>query len=144
MRLRGVVLAGVALVVAAGGSLVATPGPSLLAVTAAWAQETVQVPWRAGNAAAFQTGAPEEHRSTAAQGSLPVTIYRPTGDGPFPFVVLLHGCGGLKYEAMWSLWVTPWMELFRERGVATAVADSWARRPAWPLARSRALGDPGG
>jgi dienelactone hydrolase len=128
MRLPGVLLAVVALVVAAGVSLVAPPGSSSLMPTDAWAQQTVQVPWRAGNAAAFQTGAVEEHRATAAQGSLPVTIYRPAGDGPFPFVVLLHGCGGLKYEAMWSLWVTPWMELFRERGVATAVADSFAPR----------------
>ena len=40
-------------------------------------------------------------------------MYRPAGAGPFPFVVLLHGCGGLTHEASWSQWVRPWADLFR-------------------------------
>ncbi|HEV7393399.1 MAG TPA: hypothetical protein VGO08_17295, partial [Burkholderiales bacterium] len=62
----------------------------------------VQVPWLSGYAQAFQTGAPEEGRARAAEGTLPVSIYRPPGAGPFPFVVLLHGCGGLHNKAMWT------------------------------------------
>jgi dienelactone hydrolase len=44
-----------------------------LASASASAQSTAQVPWRPGDAASFQTGAKEENRATAAQGSLPVT-----------------------------------------------------------------------
>jgi dienelactone hydrolase len=92
------------------------------------AQSTAQVPWRPGNAENFQEGAVEERRARSPHGSLPVTVYRPAGQGPFPFVVLLHGCGGLKHEATWSRWVQPWAELFRERGIGTAVVDSFAPR----------------
>jgi dienelactone hydrolase len=88
----------------------------------------VLVPWQLGNADAFQAGAAEERGTRAAQGFLPVTIYRPEGAGPFPFVVLLHGCGGLYHEAMWKTWVTPWAELFRAHGIGTAVVDSFTPR----------------
>jgi dienelactone hydrolase len=99
----------------------------LLAACASTGQR-VLVPWRAGNAERFQTGAVEERRAHAAQGSLPVTIYRPAGAGPFPFVVLLHGCGGLKHEASWTHWVRPWADLFRAHGIGTAVVDSFGPR----------------
>ena len=91
-------------------------------------RETVLVPWRAGNADSFQTGAVEERRARSASGSLPVTIYKPDGAGPFPFIVLLHGCGGLKNEAMWTRWVEPWASLFREHGIGTAAVDSFGPR----------------
>jgi dienelactone hydrolase len=90
--------------------------------------DAVLVPWQPGNADAFQAGAAEERGARAAQGFLPVTIYRPEGAGPFPFVVLLHGCGGLYHEAMWKTWVTPWAELFRTQGIGTAVVDSFTPR----------------
>ena len=90
--------------------------------------ETVQIPWRPGNAGSFQEGAIEEQGTRSATGSLPVTIYKPEGAGPFPFVVLLHGCGGLRARAMWTLWVEPWTGLLREHGVGTAVVDSFAPR----------------
>jgi dienelactone hydrolase len=76
----------------------------------------------------FQAGMPEEKGARAAQGVLPVRIYRPAGSGPFPFVLLLHGCGGLRREAMWRSWVEPWAELFRERGIGVAVVDSFSPR----------------
>jgi hypothetical protein len=89
--------------------------------------EAILVPWRAGNAAAFQSGAAEEHGRKAPRGNLPVRIYRPDGAGPFPFIVLLHGCGGLHREAMWSAWVEPWADVFRTRGVGTAWSTASAR-----------------
>ena len=63
-RLQGYVLAG--LLAASFSSLAATG-------------EVVNVPWRAGNADAFQTGAAEERWAKAAQGSLPVTMKPPPG-----------------------------------------------------------------
>jgi dienelactone hydrolase len=95
---------------------------------AAPARPVVQVPWQPGNADAFQTGAAEERRARAAHGIMPVTIYRPDGAGPFPFVVLLHGCGGLHREALWTGWVEPWADLFRAQGIGTAVVDSFGPR----------------
>jgi len=86
------------------------------------------VPWRAGNAEGFQMGAVEEHRAKSAQGQLPVRLYRPEGPGPAPFVVLLHGCGGLAREAMWTAWVQPWVDHFLAHGVGTAVVDSFGPR----------------
>ena len=106
-------------------------GAALLAACAsvgAPMRPVVQVPWRPGNADAFQAGAAEEHRARAANGLLPVTIYRPEGAGSLPFVVLLHGCGGLQHEAMWTAWVEPWADLFRAHGIGTAVVDSFGPR----------------
>jgi dienelactone hydrolase len=89
---------------------------------------SVQVPWRPGYVQAFQIGAPEEGRARAAEGVLPVSIYQPPGAGPFPFVVLLHGCGGVRNKAMWTHWIEPWAELFNAHGVGTAVVDSFTPR----------------
>ena len=100
---------------------------ALLAACAS-TDQTVRVPWRAGNAESFQMGAVEERRAQATQGVLSVTMYRPAGAGPFPFVVLLHGCGGLTHEASWSQWVRPWADLFRAHGIGTAVVDSFGPR----------------
>jgi len=92
------------------------------------ADGSVSVPWRTGKAALFQTGMPEEKGAQAAQGALQVRVYRPAGAGPFPFVVLLHGCGGLHHGAMWRSWAEPWAEVFREHGIGTAVVDSFTPR----------------
>jgi dienelactone hydrolase len=86
------------------------------------------VPWHPGNAEGFQTGAVEERRVKSAHGFLPVTIYRPEGTGPFPFVVLMHGCGGLHREASWTAWVQPWADLLGQHGIGTAVVDSFGPR----------------
>ena len=112
----------------AAAGLLATALMSASAATGARAGQVVDVPWRAGNASAFQAGAAEERGARAAHGLLPVTIHRPAGPGPFPFVVLLHGGGGLHREAMWTTWVEPWVELFRTHGIGTAVVDSFASR----------------
>ena len=101
------------------------------------AAESVPVPWRAGNVDSFQLGTVEEGRISAHQGSLPVTVHRPAGAGVVPFVVLLHGCGGLKREAMWARWVRPWTDLLLENGVGTAVVDSFQPRSVDQVCTSR-------
>jgi dienelactone hydrolase len=102
-------------------------GTAFLATCVSTGQR-VLAPWRAGNATSFQTGTVEERRAQAVQGWLPITLSRPTGAGPFPFVVLLHGCGGLKHEAFWTQWVRPWATLFHTHGIGTAVVDSFGPR----------------
>jgi dienelactone hydrolase len=92
------------------------------------AAERALIPWQPGNAVSFQSGTVEEKRARSKEGSLPATIYRPAGERRFPFVVLLHGCGGLGAEAMWTRWVQPWADLFLEQGVGVAVVDSFANR----------------
>lgn len=56
-------------------------------------------------------------------------LYRPAGDGPFPAVVMLHGCGG-----MWGKPGEPtasyasWAEHFRARGHVALLLDSFGPR----------------
>lgn len=123
-RVAAVSLLGAALLSACAATT-PTTRPSTAASSGG---DAVLVPWQPGNADAFQAGAAEERGARAAQGFLPVTMYRPEGAGPFPFVVLLHGCGGLYHEAMWTTWVMPWAELFRTHGIGTAVVDSFTPR----------------
>jgi len=53
---------------------------------------------------------------------VPGWLWRPTGDGPFPAVVLLHGCHGVTSSTQgWGRW-------FRDRGYVALVVDSWAAR----------------
>ena len=57
-------------------------------------------------------------------GSLvvPATELKPNGHGPFPAVVLLHGCHGvLPTVREWGTW-------FRQRGYVALIVDSWAAR----------------
>lgn len=50
------------------------------------------------------------------------TLYRPKGDGPFPAVVLLHGCAGLgDRDFRWASWLNA-------EGYVTLVVDSFALR----------------
>lgn len=49
-------------------------------------------------------------------------IYRPDGQGPFPAVVLLHGCAGVRRKD------TQWAETFREQGYVALVVDSLSGR----------------
>jgi len=49
-------------------------------------------------------------------------LYRPDGDGPFPTVVMLHGCGGVRRKDI------QWAEAFRQQGYAALVVDSLSGR----------------
>ncbi|MBL0142172.1 MAG: dienelactone hydrolase family protein [Betaproteobacteria bacterium] len=56
-------------------------------------------------------------------------LYRPAGEGPFPAIVMLHGCTGL-----WAKSGEPtasfvfWAEHFRSRGYVTLLLDSFGPR----------------
>ncbi|MGH7311972.1 MAG: dienelactone hydrolase family protein, partial [Candidatus Rokuibacteriota bacterium] len=53
---------------------------------------------------------------------VPAWLWRPAGEGPFPAVVLLHGCHGVSASTQaWGRW-------FRDRGYVALVVDSWAAR----------------
>ncbi|MGH7334814.1 MAG: dienelactone hydrolase family protein, partial [Candidatus Rokuibacteriota bacterium] len=57
-----------------------------------------------------------------APRQIPATIYRPTGDGLSPAVVLFHGCHGVSASNhSWARWL-------RDRGYVALVVDSWAAR----------------
>ena len=92
------------------------------------AAEAVSIPWRAGNSPLFQAGTREEQGQQAAEGALPVWIYRREATGRVPFVVLLHGCGGLRHDAMWRRWADPWVALLAANGIGAAVVDRFKIR----------------
>jgi dienelactone hydrolase len=50
------------------------------------------------------------------------SVYRPVGEGPFPAVILLHGCAGVRSKDM------RWAEAFREQGYVAVVVDSLSGR----------------
>jgi dienelactone hydrolase len=63
-------------------------------------------------------------------------LYKPDGDGPFPVVIALHGCGGLAGH---SEPVQPryreWAELLLKTGNAVLLPDSYASRELGPQCR---------
>jgi dienelactone hydrolase len=60
--------------------------------------------------------------STLHHEMLTARLYRPRGDGPFPAMVLLHGCSGLsEHYERWAAWLT-------HEGYATLVVDSFFAR----------------
>jgi poly(3-hydroxybutyrate) depolymerase len=46
-------------------------------------------------AAAAPLPPPQQVDISAPEGVLHAQLYRPEGNGPFPTVIALHGCGGL-------------------------------------------------
>jgi dienelactone hydrolase len=70
----------------------------------------------AGPAVSFLNATP------GAPRGIPGYEARPEGSGPFPAVVLMHGCHGVSRSTRdWAAW-------FRERGYVALVVDSWAPR----------------
>jgi dienelactone hydrolase len=56
--------------------------------------------------------------------TVPAWELRPAGSGPFPAVVLMHGCAGIsESNHEWSRW-------FRDQGYVALLVDSWGPRRA--------------
>ncbi len=69
-------------------------------------------------------------------GVLHAQLYKPDGDGPFPTVIALHGCGGLGGH---SEPIQPryrdWAELLLKAGDAVLLPDSYGSRELGPQCR---------
>jgi dienelactone hydrolase len=69
-------------------------------------------------------------------GTLHAQLYKPDGDGPFPIVIALHGCGGLAGH---SEPVQPryrdWAEQLLKEGNAVLLPDSYGSRELGPQCR---------
>src|SRR6202171_4760346 len=71
-------------------------------------------------------------------GTWHAQLYKPDGDGPFPVVIALHGCGGLAGH---SEPVQPryrdWAEQLLKQGKAVLLPDSYASREVGPQCHNR-------
>ncbi|WP_213773211.1 dienelactone hydrolase family protein [Bradyrhizobium sp. dw_78] len=79
---------------------------------------------------------PREVDIPAATGVLHAELYKPDGEGPFPAVIALHGCGGLAGR---SEPVLPryrdWAEQLLKSGTAVLLPDSYGSRELGPQCR---------
>ena len=83
---------------------------------AVWAASSLLAACAGPAAVSFQNASPAAPRTISA------TEARPDGAGPFPAVVLLHGCHGVSASTrQWASW-------FRARGYVALIVDSWAPR----------------
>jgi dienelactone hydrolase len=80
--------------------------------------------------------APQAIDIPQASGALHALLYKPDGDGPFPTVIALHGCGGL---ATHGEQIQPryrdWVEQLLKAGNAVLLPDSYGSRELGPQCR---------
>ncbi len=74
----------------------------------------------------FMNGFPEENGLIQREGILPAEVFKPKGNGPFPFVVLMHGCGGMDKVA--TQWVETYADFLNDAGVGAIAVDSFTNR----------------
>jgi len=84
-------------------------------------------------AEAASVPAPHQVDIPMSNGMLHAQLYKPDGNGPFPVVIALHGCGGLAGH---SEPVQPryrdWAEQFLRAGNAVLLPDSYGSRELGP------------
>jgi dienelactone hydrolase len=82
--------------------------------------------------------APRQVDIPSGTGTLRAQLYKPDGDGPFPVVIALHGCGGLAGR---SEPVLPryrdWAEQLLKGGMAVLLPDSYGSHELGPQCRVR-------
>jgi dienelactone hydrolase len=78
---------------------------------------------------AASAGGYERVRVPMDEGQLDGVLYRPTGPGPFPAVVALHGCGGLwRDSGKLSSRHSDWGERLADAGFIVLMPDSYGSR----------------
>src|SRR5882757_10180265 len=81
---------------------------------------------------------PHQVDISLGNGVLHAQLYKPDGNGPFPVVIALHGCGGLAGH---SEPVQPryrdWAEQLLKQGKAVLLPDSYASREVGPQCHNR-------
>jgi len=71
-----------------------------------------------------------------ASGTLHAQLYKPDGDGPFPVVIGLHGCGGLAgHSEPVQQRYRDWAEQLLKDGNAVLLPDSYGSREVGPQCR---------
>ncbi len=71
-----------------------------------------------------------------SSGMLHAQLYRPDGDGPFPVVIALHGCGGLGSQSdPVKRRYRDWAEPLLKGGTAVLLPDSYGSRELGPQCR---------
>ncbi len=73
-------------------------------------------------AAGFLAPAVEPLEARVEKLAVGIDVVRPDGDGPFPVVIQLHGCGGRKPLQ------DRWAGVVRDAGWAAVIVDSYAHR----------------
>lgn len=90
--------------------------------------------------AAHAAPVPQQVDIPMASGVLHAQLYKPAGEGPFPTVIALHGCGGL---ASHSDPVLPryraWAERLLKAGHAVLLPDSYGSRDLGPQCRVKEM-----
>jgi dienelactone hydrolase len=80
--------------------------------------------------------APNQVDIPLANGILHAQLYKPDGDGPFPTVIALHGCGGLGGHSEPILpRYRDWAEQLLKDGNAVLLPDSYGSRELGPQCR---------
>jgi dienelactone hydrolase len=81
---------------------------------------------------------PQSVEIPRADGVLQALLYKPAGDGPFPTVIALHGCGGLatKTEPIQPRYAD-WAAQLLQSGQAVLLPDSYGSRELGPQCRVR-------
>ncbi len=90
--------------------------------------------------AAAASPLPAPHQVEIPEGNLTLRaqLYRPDGDGPFPTVIALHGCGGLWREPeKLSMRHSDWGERLAQTGLIVLMPDSYGSRELGPQCRIR-------
>src|ERR1700712_5264624 len=87
-------------------------------------------------AAAAPLPAPHQVDIPSGSATLHAQLYKPEGDGPFPTVIALHGCGGLggHSEAVLPRY-RDWAEQLVKSGHAVLLPDSYGSRELGPQCR---------
>jgi dienelactone hydrolase len=80
--------------------------------------------------------APQQVEIPLGSGTLHAQLYKPDGDGPFPTVIALHGCGGLggHSEPVQGRY-RDWAEQLLKGGNAVLLPDSYGSRELGPQCR---------
>src|ERR1700759_626703 len=82
--------------------------------------------------------APTSHEVEIPEGTttLHAQLFKPDGDGPFPTVIALHGCGGLAgHSEPVQARYREWAEELVKSGKAVLLPDSYSSRSLGPQCR---------
>ncbi|HEY0331309.1 MAG TPA: dienelactone hydrolase family protein [Rhodopseudomonas sp.] len=81
--------------------------------------------------------APQAVDMPRSEGVLHALLYKPGGDGPFPTVIALHGCGGLSAGGAEPLRprYAEWVDQLLKAGTAVLLPDSYGSRELGPQCR---------